>query len=246
MYLFSRYENLRCALTHAITIQTRPVNFFEHLDLINLKNAISYRDELLAAHLNNLGITHLVDIGCDFGSLLSSCKSYGIKELGYDLSPEAVAACKISNLNADIASFENIVEKPEAYLSAFFALSTDSSTVRAISILNTIGGKWEDESLRNKVLSTAVAESDYLVITSHNRLLKNICKKFSLEVVTYLGPKKKSISFSYATYLQYGHPLFARNFPLEIRFWQKLTLGRRFFQDRISVYSRHTVILRKK
>jgi hypothetical protein len=129
--------------------------FFEHLDLINLRNAISYRDEFLAAHLNNLGITHLVDIGCDFGSLLSSCKSYGIKELGYDLSPEAVAACKISNLNAGIASFENIVEKPEAYLSAFFALSTDSSTVRAISILNTIGGKWEDESLRNKVLYTS-------------------------------------------------------------------------------------------
>lgn len=246
MQFFSRYENLRCSIAQTIVIQSPPVNFFELLDVINLKNAIRYRDELLGAHLNHLGVSHLIDIGCDFGSLLASCNNYGIDSFGYDISLEAVEACRVSHLNAEAISFQTIVDNPEKYLSLAIKKSANVKLVRAISILNTIGGKWDDEALREKVLANAIFYSDYLIITSQKKLLKKICNQYSLEVVTHLGPQKKSISFSYATYLQYGHPLFARNFALEIRFWQKLTLGRRFFQDRVSVYSRHTVILRKK
>jgi len=246
MQRFSRYENLHCAAAKNIRISNLPSNLIQHLDLINLKHAISYRDELIAAHLKNLGVTEVIDIGCDFGNLLNTCENLGIKAKGYDIDPNAVESCRNSNLTAEIASFNSIAESPEQYLKFDYNLDETDEKSTAISILNVIGGKWKDLRLRKRLIVCCIERADFFIITADKRLLKRILKEFSLQVVTFLGPQSKTLPRYFLTFLQYGHPLFLRNSNFEMRFWQKLTMGKRSFQDRISAYTRHSVILKKK
>ena len=107
MILFERYEHLLIRNNRSIVIDQVDSlsSFIKLLNLIDLKHAISYRDELISAHLRNLRVQELIDIRCDFGNLVSIANNYGISALGIDADIDAVLLAKNSGLNVVQGTF---------------------------------------------------------------------------------------------------------------------------------------------
>ena len=243
--LFSRYSGLEVSHVRTLMLSNTPKDLNSLLDMINLKTAILYRDELIAAHLKSLGVTYVIDVGCDFGSLLSACKHQDITSHGYDIDDFAVELCLRSGASAEVLSFQDLMSNPNLKLTPRIQSQDKSRQVVAISILNILHGDWEDTTLRDQLIFACLSKADYLVITADTKLLKQLLKRFSLEIVRFLGRNQKPISRWRSVYAQFGHPLFTRSSNLELRFWQKLTIKRSRLQDRIENYVRLTVILKK-
>ena len=113
-------------------------------------------------------------------------------------------------------------------------------------MLNVLGGDWKNLELKNKLIEFCITNSDYFVTTIFKRDLKLLVREHNLEIVTFISSNGKPISRNFATFLQYGHPLFSRKNIFELRVWQKLTLGKFLFQKRIEPFHRHVVILKKR
>ena len=72
---FGNYKNLYIEKdSHLIDFTSVPNDIDEYSFLIAQKHAIAFRDEMLAAHLKRLGVATLLDIGCDFGSLINAAR----------------------------------------------------------------------------------------------------------------------------------------------------------------------------
>ncbi len=211
----------------------------EILNLIDLKHAISYRDELVSAHLRELKVSTLIDIGCDFGNLVSIANNYGISSMGIEANMDAVNLAKDSGLNVVQGTFQEVVSED-------FNKEWGGDGILAVSLLNVLGGDWENHELKNKLIKFCIFNSDYFVTSVFKKDLKLLVNEHNLEIVTFISSNRKPISRPIATYLQYGHPLFSRKNIFELRIWQKLTLGKFLFQKRIEPFHRHVVILRKK
>lgn len=245
--LFGRYVNLQMCNATTIKIQHYPTSFKELSDTINLKHAIAYRDELIAANLSTLQVGYITDIGCDFGNLISSCGSFGIDGHGIEPSEEALQLCASFGIDAIFGDYHSIISSPQEHLGPRSKPETGGAKViRAISLLNVFSAHWPDLKLREKLIETCILECDYFVVTCNKRDLKYLLRKFNLELETFIGAIQKPISRSRATLMQYGHPILFRNSRLEMAFWQKITKGRRFHEERITIYSRHTAILKVK
>jgi hypothetical protein len=230
-----------------INIQHYPTSIKELSDTINLKYAIAYRDELIAANLAALQVGYITDIGCDFGNLISSCGLFGINGHGIEPSEEALELCASSGLNAIPGDYCSIISKPKEHLGPRVTPELGGENlIRAISLLNVFSAHWPNLNLREKLIETCISECDYFVVTCNKQDFKYLLNKFNLELETFIGVIQKPISRSRAALMQYGHPIFLRNSRLEMAFWQKLTKGRFFHEERITIYSRHTVIFRVK
>jgi hypothetical protein len=243
--LFSRYAGLEVGFSRTLMISNLSVDLNSLLDKINLKAAIQYRDELIAARLKSLGVTYLIDVGCDFGSLLSASQQQDIPSHGYDIDEFAVQLCSKFGASAEVLSFQDLVAEPDLNLIPRIKPRLQDNEIVAISILNIIHGEWNDISLRDNLILACISKADYIVITADKRLLNQIMKRFSLEIVCFLGSKQKPISRWYSIYSQFGHPLFAKSSNFELRFWQKITKKDFYLQDRIENFVRLTVILKQ-
>ena len=124
---WSRYDGLVVDGTSGgVSISNDSLEFsVSRASLINQKFAIQYRDELVANALGALSVTRIVDVGCDFGSLLFAGANAGIVGIGLDPSQEAITLCQGAGLAAVQGGYQ--------------ALSDEKSPVRK-EIENFLGG----------------------------------------------------------------------------------------------------------
>jgi SAM-dependent methyltransferase len=215
--------------------------------LINQKLAISYRDELISNSLGTLSVTKIVDIGCDFGSLLFEASRAGIESIGLDPSEEAVTLCALAGLSAVQGRYQDLSnhESPVRQQILHFLDSTSGRT--AVSLLGILHAEKNDSALWYWIRAN-VDLADYFVLTVNRRQLKNL-KALGLRVHSRIGASTKTPALWQAHLQQYGRTFFFTEakgilHTIEGRLWE-IIRGRHTFPDKLSTYSRLVVILEK-
>jgi hypothetical protein len=184
-----------------------------------------------------------VDIGSDFGNLISVCREYGIDGFGIEPNKDALKLCQESGVKAHFGDYDSIIENPEE-LREKNPKDGKVKSLRAISLLNVYSGNWVDLTVRKQLIKACLEETDFLVLTCNKKDLFRLMEDFNLKVESYIGAVHKPISRNKAVLMQYGHPLFFKKLDFELKFWQKVTKGKFFHQERIGIYHRCTVMLR--
>jgi hypothetical protein len=211
--------------------------------LINQKNAISHRDEMLIATLKHLGVTHLIDIGCDFGNLINAATKSGIKAIGLEINPIAISHLENAQMNYVEMSIQEFVSSPEDNQKLKDFLEEPGAL--AISCLNIINGDWKDNGLRDDLIDKMLSLSDICVITGLKRQLIQLKKRRKIQIIGFLGPRNRPISRSRSELYQYGNFHF-------LRFWggariesviYRFFVSRFKYTDKISNYVQMVVII---
>ncbi len=243
--LFGNYSNLFInPKTWQVEIIENPKKLDLLHSLINHKNAIINRDEMLVASLKSLGVTDLVDIGCDFGSLLLQARLKGIRSLGLEINPSAVSLLKNADMTFIELSIQQLCEEPKSSkdLNEFIA----SSDKLAVSCLNLLHGYWADPSLRESLVDLMLSLSEFAVITATSDQLKGLARKRRIEVIGYLGPRNRALSKTRSNILQYGQSYLLRFWGgrrLENRIY-RLALGQFRYPEKMSNYLSLVVLIR--
>ena len=240
MRRFSNYRNLRIDENLNIEFIHDKNNLIN--SLILQKYAISCRDELIAAELFKHNVDFLIDIGCDFGSLLAAAKKKSIQNLGLDIDETALNLCKTSKLNAVKYSIEKIVRSKT--LSSFIP---EKSKINAVSCLNILHSKYFDVYLKKQLIEIMLKEFDFVVISVDKETLKKLNKQHNFHIVSYISQRNKPISRTQSVLAQYGTTFYFNNIllhNLEYNFW-KLIFGHYVCPNPINSYMRTAVIIKR-
>lgn len=238
---FGNYGNLHINQSKsAIDYLHVPTELNEYSFLIAQKYAIAFRDEMLVANLKNLGVATLLDIGCDFGSLIHSASNHGILARGVDVSDSAINLAKMANLDVVKYSIDQLIVDRSFQNVAL----PQKRGFSAVSCLNILHGKWEDSSKRDEFLDICLSNYDYVAITVTRELLSYFQKMFGLKYVQFIGPGNRPIRNVSSQLTQYGTTFFfnGRMHLVECHFW-RLLLGSRRFPNPIDNYLRLTAIV---
>ena len=242
--LFGNYGNLRInRYSHSIDCIQIPLEIDQKLFLIAQKYAITFRDEMIVARLNKNGVVTLLDIGCDFGSLLLAAGKQGIRSRGVDILDSTLALARMADLDVIKYSIQQIVRDK-----SFQSVSlSDTEGLSAVSCLNILHGKWEDIGLRDEFLKMCLNNYDYVVITATRELLRHFSKQFNLTYTEFIGPANRPIRKISSQLSQYGTTFYfkGRMHVVECHFW-KLILGSRSFPNPVNNYLNLVVIISKR
>jgi hypothetical protein len=207
------------------------------------------RDMLIAQKLKELKIEALLDIGCDFGSLLMQANSFGIRSAGYDIDNKSLSLCKSRKLVVRKNSITEIVEKKFVASLDFkkkFLVTNQNNF--AISCLNILHSKQIKKNLRIKFINICLNEAKVFVGTFTNSQLKQILKYRKNQGfdpnVFYISHVSKSPSHLSLSIMQYGRSFYLQgkySF-IENIFWN--IFGDKFiFPNKIESYSRLVAII---
>lgn len=238
---FGNYENLHINLGKcSVDYLKVPLEIDEYSFLIAHKYAIAFRDEMLVANLEKLGVATLLDIGCDFGSLIYTASNQGITARGVDVSDSALNLAKMAGLDVIKYSIDQIIlDRSFQYVSL-----PDGKGFSAVSCLNILHGKWENTSKRDDFLDICLNNYDYVAITVTRELLQHFQKKFRLNYVQFIGPGNRPIRKVSSQLTHYGTTFFfkGRLHIVECQFW-RLLLGSRRYPNPVNNYLSLTAIV---
>jgi hypothetical protein len=238
---FGNYQNLKINVdSHSIDYTSEPASIYEHSFLITQKHAIECRDEIIVAHLKKLGAKTLLDIGCDFGSLVNEAGKNGIISRGIDVDDATLELARAADLDVVKYSIEEIVVD-----GSFRAVSIDDGCGPSVmSCLNILHGDWEARDVRDSFLKISLSNFDFVVLTATRELFLQISKKFDLTYVQFIGPANRPIRKSAAHISQYGSTFFSKGniHFLENFLWDTL-LGKWRFPNPIVTYLGLVVIV---
>jgi hypothetical protein len=244
--IFGNYSNLSInPLTGIVEIIEQPKTLSRVFDVINQKNAINHRDELIVANLKELGVTHLLDIGCDFGSLIHKAGASNIATLGLEVNPMAIRLLTRAGLPFCEESIQTFVQG--SITDEKFNDFTFSANTLAISCLNILHGEWKDPNLRERLIDTIFATGDLFIITATSKQLRKILKRKEITLVGFLGTTQRPISRYWSDILQYGqtHHFKQKIFAsIENRIY-RLLVGKFLYSEKLMNYTRLVVILKK-
>ena len=238
---FGNYENLYVNLgKRSIDYLKVPSEFDEYSSLIAQKYAIAFRDEMLVANLEKLGVATLLDIGCDFGSLLYSASNSGIIARGIDTSDSALNLAKMADLDVIKYSIDQIMLDG----SFQFVSLPDTKGFSAVSCLNILHGTWENTGKRDEFLGICLNNYDYVVITCTRQLLRHFKKQFKLNYVQFIGPRNCPIRKVSSQLSQYGTTsFFKRRMHMVERLFWKLLFGSRRYPNPVNNYLSLTTVV---
>jgi hypothetical protein len=123
----------------------------------------------------------------------------------------------------------------------------DTKGFSAVSCLNILHGKWEDNSVRDEFLKMCLNNYDYVVITATRALLRHFSKQCNLTYTEFIGPANRPIRKISSQLSQYGTTFYCngRMHVVECHFW-KLILGSRSFPNPVNNYLNLVVIISKR
>jgi hypothetical protein len=173
---------------------------YEELGVIDQKNAIQMRDEKIAAWLHWWNVNFLLDVGCDFGSLLNECNKLGIESLGYDIDQTSISLLSLAKLNFRRVSIEEIVQAGNLLLPN----QVSGEKLMAVSCLNILHSGNLDATTREEFVRICLSNADFVVITLTKRMLRQLGRKLSFQVNGFVGANQKPISDYQSQLLQYG------------------------------------------
>lgn len=154
--------------------------------------------------LSRLRVTNLLDVGCDFGSLIHEVSKYGIVARGFDVNEELIDLAKTSRLDAVSCSIEDIVS-----LGSFKSLRLNSKEgFSAVSCLNLLHGEWENRDTPSRFLGICLEEYDYVVIIADRKFFSSISKEFDLTYALFLNPSGRPSPKFLLHLSQYGSTFF--------------------------------------
>lgn len=226
-------------------IQKSPIlqkTLYEELGVIDQKNAIQARDEKIAAWLNWQKADFLLDVGCDFGSLLNECNKLGIESIGYDIDPSAIQLLISANLNHRSVSIEDIVNAGELLLPTTF----QNKQLRAVSCLNILHSGNLSSSTRERFIKICLDDADFVVVTLTKSMLKRLQRKVSFQVLGFIGGTQNPISDFNSQLRQYGSTFkFRGRLGRVEKFFWGLIYGRYDYPKPSNSYEKLVVILAK-
>jgi SAM-dependent methyltransferase len=210
-----------------------PTSIEEHSSLIAQKHAIECRDEMIVAHLKKLRAKSLLDIGCDFGSLVNEAGKNGIISRGIDVDDAIIKLARAADLDVVKYSIEEIVAD-----GSFRAVSIENDCGPSVmSCLNILHGDWGSGDVRDSFLKISLSNFDYVVLTATREWFLQISNEFDLTYIQFIGPANRPIRKSTAHLIQYGSTFFFKGkiHFLENFFWDIL-LGKWRFPNPIVSY----------
>lgn len=176
------------------------MEFDQKIDLIAQKYAIVFLDEMIVARLNQHGFVTLLDIGCDFGSLLLAAGKQGINARGVDVLDSTLALARMADLDVVKYSIQQIVADK-----SFRSVSlSDRKGFAAVSCLNILHGNWEDIAVRDEFLKMCLDNYDYVVFTAPRELFRHFSKKFNSTYAEFIVPANRPIRKISSQISQYG------------------------------------------
>lgn len=204
-------------------LDKQPSSLLAEMATIEQNNATHARDEKLAAWLKWHKISFLLDIGCDFGSLLNECQKIGIDALGYDNDSTALEFVASANLRGSNVSIQDIIMAGNLLLPSDI-LTQHNKKLIAVSCLNILHSGNMDHELRKNLLSIFLSDADLVVVTLTKRLLKQLRSELHFKVIGFVGGTQKPISDTFAQLNQYGTTFRFTRFlhRLEKKFWETL------------------------
>lgn len=211
-------------------------------EMIARKTAINFRDELISAALFDLNIDFLIDIGCDFGSLLAAVSKKGIIATGLDVDKTALRLARSARLDARSYSIQRICGSNT--LANFIP---QKAKITSVSCLNILHSNNFNKQLRNKLLDIMLSEFDYVIISCDRKLLNKLKNSHNLEVVRFISQINRPISRINSILQQYGTTFFFTSIffhNLEQIFW-KTMLGKFTYINPVASYSKLCVIVKK-
>jgi hypothetical protein len=206
--LFGNYSKIKVnPHLGCLTAELSHTDLKSDLSLLNQMYAIQYRDETLVHEMKFLGVMYVVDVGCDFGSLIWYAGKAGMTSIGFDNSEHSLKLCSDANLHAENVSFQTIAKFgiPEKFLIGFEQNTT------AVSLLNVLHGNWLDEEMRNALITHCISISRFLVITATKHQLRLLKQTHNLRVVTFIGNNTRPITKISSRLSQYGLPFMFKN-----------------------------------
>jgi SAM-dependent methyltransferase len=246
--LWSRYEGLSVTydkkVPHISALRSAPLRI-DRLSAINQATAISYRDKLVVEMLVELGVRSLIDVGCDFGSLLSWARYRDIDAVGIDPDTRARELAKAAGLSVYDGSVQQICETSGGSFGAYsHALSKGPL---AISSLGFTHVRWVDEELRFRFLEVLLASADYVVVSLDSRDTSRLLERTGASLVVRLSHRSGRFSRFASVKGQYGY------WSLGLSVWDNLVAKlrshlprNRVFPERILSYASLVVILESK
>lgn len=238
---FGNYRGLKVnPITSELKIDQWPTGFNDKIGLIAHKYAISFRDELITLWLKKLNVNYLLDVGCDFGSLLSRAAESGIASIGVDVDEESLQLARKIGLNVRSYSIEQILSDGE--IAHFFP--SRNRCLTAVSCLNIMHGNWEDTREREKLLSIFLNDADFVIVTLTSCQLRRLQKRVRFQIVAFLGETNRPLSRWRSQIRQYGLTFFfkGRFHLLEKAFWE-LILGQYRNPNPVNTYIGLVVVL---
>lgn len=126
--IWGNYSMLKLIMNENLTSRSifleKSDSLVQNLSLQNQATAIQHRDLLISLRLKSLKVSHVIDFGSDFGSLLNSLEENNIAGIGVEIAPEAVRLARevgIQCLEGSIQDFlnkkPNILEPLKKFLS---------------------------------------------------------------------------------------------------------------------------------
>jgi hypothetical protein len=238
---FGNYKGLKINKdSHLIDLTSVPTDIDEHSFLLAQKYAIAFRDDMIVAHLKDLGVTSLLDIGCDFGSLINVASKNGIIARGVDVNDSAIELAKAAGLDVVQCSIEQIVVDD-----TFQAISIDKGRgLSGMSCLNILHGDWAKSDVRDDFLRLSLSNFDYVIITATREWFMKISNEFNLTYVQFIGPARRPVRKSASQLAQYGSTFFFKGklHFFENYFWDIL-LGKWRFPNPIVNYLSLVIIM---
>lgn len=175
-------------------------SLFQALGVIDQKNAIQMSDEKIATWLQWWNVNFLLDVGCDFGSLLNECNKLGIETVGYDIDETSIRLLSLAKLNYRRISIEDIVQSGNLLLPN----RIQGKGLRAVSCLNILHSGNLDATTREEFIRICLSDADFVVVTLTKRMLRRLNRKLCFQVNGFIGASQKPITDYQSQLLQYG------------------------------------------
>jgi len=205
--IWGRYQHYRIkpgSNCSKIQINSRGFSLIDRLSLINRAVAIQHRDMLIVETLAEFGVKQLIDIGCDFGSLLAQAREFGIGAVGLDPDPEARELAKAAGLKVQDGSVQKILKMQENPFSNY--LDNCMNAPIAITALNFTHVPWIDDKLRFRFIELMLENAQYVAVSLSSRDTRKLVSKTGASVVMRLSHRNGNYSKSASCRSQYGWP----------------------------------------
>lgn len=119
----------------------------------HIATEVLLRDWTVAEKLMSLGVRRVLDIGSDTGHFIAVLKHFGIEAVGVDASSEA---CDFVNSRGQNKCYQVDLES---------LITLDLKGYDCITCMNITQAKWQDESLKSKLISWISERSTYTVLS---------------------------------------------------------------------------------
>lgn len=205
--IWSRYQHYRIkpgSNSPQIQIDSRGLSLIDRLSLINRAIAIQHRDMLIVETLAEFGVKQLIDIGCDFGSLLAQAREYGIEAVGLDPDPAACELAKAAGLKVQDGSVQKILKMQDNPFSIY--LDNCMNAPIAITALNFTHVRWTDDESRFRFIGIMLENAQYVAVSLSSRDTRKLVSKTGASVVMRLSHRNGNYSKSASCRSQYGWP----------------------------------------